>query len=496
MPSSSSNNSTQKFGSTSFEDTGLHAQISLLPKMAEHSSKSTELQIAVIRTTTEEVQSRDSVPDCVDVDPGTLETTLSMSGIQSLKKSCSFSSVQLPPELIAIILSKLPFPQIFQVKTLSTSWYTKLPSLRRPLFMPSLVQEHENSSNLSQLDVSSNWCTYCPVFVSGQEMVGYERAHKRWRKLPIHIKIPIQQQQSPSKAPFVGFTVNFVGPIMFVYRLGLEESKMMVANPLIGCWTKMEGAPTYHESSCVCKVGSEDYKIVIHHPWQHGDGYVRFETRVFDSKTKTWTRGLAVHRSLVNDGSVDYGKNFLYCAHKDGVVYCTLTSFWSRRLELWQYSIDTGLWANIPLDTRFEEYEFQTCGLFSVASQILLVTMIDRTYTNRHSIYYSESARIYRLDMKTLQLSEPWKSPPMLTRFCTSNNNHSRIVCDDECLYFIREIRRPGQGSFPIEMWSYHVSTETWSNVSSPPKEYFKLCSFLKLADGSFTPDLKRYASL
>ncbi|KAG6557286.1 hypothetical protein Mapa_001213 [Marchantia paleacea] len=494
MPSSSSNISAQQFENTSFEDPGLHAQVSLLLIMAEHSSKSTELQIAVIRNTTEEVQFRDSIPGFVDVDPGTLETTLSMSGIQSLKKSCSFSSVQLPPELIASILSKLPFPQIFQVKILSTSWYTKLPTLRPVQFMPSLVQEHENSSILPQFDVSSNWCTYCPVFVSGQEMVGYERAHKRWRKLPIHIEIPIQEQLI--KAPYLGFMVNFVGPIMFVYRLGLEESTMLVANPLVGRWTNMQGAPTVHESSCVCKVGAEDYKIVIHHPWQHADGYVRFKTRVFDSKTKTWTRGLAVHRSRVNDGVVDYGKNSLYCAHKDGVVYCTLTSSWSRRLELWQYILESGLWANIPLDMRFEEYEFQTCGLFSVASQILLVTMVDRTYTNRHSIYYSESARVYRLDMNSLQLSEPWKSPPMLTRFCTSNNNHSRVVCDNECLHFIREIRRPGQGSFPIEMWSYHVSTETWSNVPTPPKEYFKLCSFLKLAEGSFAPSLKRCTSL
>ncbi|KAL3693559.1 hypothetical protein R1sor_007210 [Riccia sorocarpa] len=331
----------------------------------------------------------------------------------SSSEAHALSPALLPPEVVAIILSKRSFPDIFQVKVLSRAWYSKLPSLRPVKSLGTLVHDF-SSWILPALDVSYRWPTYCPVFVAGQEMVGYDRVQERWRKFPVHHEIPIQEQLR--EVPYFGLMVNFAGPIMFVYRLGLEEAKVLVTNPVLGRWTKLFGFPTVHESSCVCLVGPEDYRIVVHDPWQHKDGYVKFKTRVLDSKTKTWVRGESVHRSQVNDGIADYGKNVLYSAYMDGNVYCTLTSWWSKKLELWKYTVDSGLWTNIPLDNRFEEFEFQTCGLYAVASQILLVTMVDKTYTNRHSPYYSEYASVYRLDMKTLKFSEPWKSPAMLTR--------------------------------------------------------------------------------
>ncbi|KAL2634032.1 hypothetical protein R1flu_005511 [Riccia fluitans] len=410
-----------------------------------------------------------------------------VSESKSHNESHFFSPVQLPPEVVAIILSKVSFPDIFQVKVLSRAWYSKLPSLRPVKSVGALVP-NVSSWILPGFDVSSRWPTLCPVFVAGQEMVGYERIQGRWRKIPIHHEIPIQEQLR--EVPYFGLMANFAGSIMFIYRLGLEEAKVLVANPMLGSWTKLSGFPTVHESSCVCPVGPEEYRIVVHDPWQHSDGYVKFKTRVLDSRTKTWVRRESVHRSQVNDGVADYGKNVLYSAYMDGDVYCTLTSWWSKKLELWKYTIDSGLWTNIPLDSRFEEFEFQTCGLYAVASQILLVTMVDKTYTNRHSPYYSEYAGVYRLDMKSLKFSDSWKSPAMLTRFCSYNNSHSRVICDSECLYFVREIRRPGQGSFPIEIWSYNVYSEAWSSVPSPPLEYLRLCTFLNLAEGAFAPGL------
>ncbi|KAL2642641.1 hypothetical protein R1flu_010228 [Riccia fluitans] len=445
--------------------------------------------------------------DIVDTGVGEPETIFERhdhSKRGSALETCSSSSApQLPEELLALVFSKLPFPKIFTVKLLSKLWYHKLPSLNTVKFLtnPPAAQVDEGNFIVALTGAAdtgrNNWCSLCPIFLSGnfKEIVGYDGEACRWRKLPIHHKVrEFLQDQFLGLIGRIGW-IKFDGPLLFVYEVGTgANAKAMVANSLVGTWEIIAGcSASYHTPPIECRLDPKDYKVVIHHLSQllnpMPSGNIEMMTNVFDSRTRSWRRGETILMSKVYSSRLtDYDKKGMFTAFLDGHIYCMLGSAWSEKLDLWRYDLETEVWAEVPVDLTFGWIDHTICGIFSVASQIIVALMVE----NRDevmSLQFLESALVFVLDLETLQLSQPLRSPQMLIGRPAILHG-TKVVTDSECLYFVRSIRFPGQASYPSDIWSFHVRSRTWTAVTPPPDDYMMNSGFSCLAHGAFAPGL------
>jgi hypothetical protein len=382
-------------------------------------------------------------------------------------------AIVLPEELVERILAMVPFPHILKGRVLSRSWLAKLSST-------SSIQDEEEKRKAISFQKrmshhwSANWMSLCPVFFSKEDLIGYDRATRQWRRIPTLSFLP-ENHITKSKHS----QLQIEGGLLFIVS---PPKHLSVANVLTRSWKQLPPRPWADGRSC----GRESlvshidaYKVVEFYRYQDGLCFAL----IYNSELSAWNRR-----------AVEVPRDFNFLSNRvslNGVLYW-MVGLNGIALCLLAFQVEEEVFEVLPLPpisgtpnlgiggpftrSRIQCFPVVCCGslLMVVCNNDLLV----------------ETVSILKIDLVSQRWLEVARGPPAALNFGKFRFRKWH-ASDGDCIFFMGE-------NFD-QVLAYNVQNNEWSCFPIPPEVLFgdsissreyQMISF------SFQPSLNPFVAL
>ncbi|CAM6091235.1 unnamed protein product [Calypogeia fissa] len=350
-----------------------------------------------------------------------------------------------PEELVEKIVARLPFPSLFKARSLSRTWYFKFP-------LPSQCVRSLSPSLQNQVaSLSSSWSTYCPVFFSQEEILGFNRVASRWQPMLTLSYLPVTNWSS----------ITSGGSLICLISESDIGYDVYVTNVLTRSWRKLPARPFSEEPDHVrlLPVKPDSYNVLLVYRRSHDEHCVH--TQVYNSSLRTWT---------VKKSMVDLGTFFVNSAYLDGKLFCMCRDSMLDPLQLWVYRLDDNEWIDLSHPLLPEEVvdgAFLLCGdkifvaiWFPTERDEMNGEVIEKLsglYTLKNNI------GIFQLDLDCYHLGEVALGPPRVTVGVGVYRQQILFASDSEFIYF-------GQAIPSSPVLTFNVRSHEWTCL--PPASY------------------------
>ncbi|CAM6123049.1 unnamed protein product [Calypogeia fissa] len=422
-------------------------------------------------------------------------------------------------ELIEKIIARLPLKSLIQSQTLSKKW--------RDLFLSAPFQ-HEVSS------VSSRWGSYYPLYVSDKELMGYDRTSSKWQELFSLPEFPEDFCRGFSGP--LAWTLSLcsvTGSLIILSYFSNHTLHIFVSNPINKSVRRLPPLDLTHDSPLdprfdewddsvlVLPVSSYSYKVLV---FTRNAAMNVLQVRVYHSHLNTWTepqRGPVLPGDFRGLDSGGYLGKIFYLAFLKSIdeTPCTLRSCLEDLMLFYAYDVDDGVFKEVvlPSPQKVPDVPIRVCKLVACGSDLMLVVgqgsrdqdeeqrqesiraqasngievddnLPDYSFSQEYLYIPKESFLVFRLDLKTLQLTEVTRGP---AEKLSSRTFTGLVVCDKDCIYLQTESAY-GENEFGVVMFDMRL--QVWTCL---PLEASTPCFDVEntsLTDFAFQPGLHPFA--
>lgn len=392
-------------------------------------------------------------------------------------------------ELVEKIIARLPFKLLIQTQTLSKKW--------RDLFLSAPFQAEVSS-------VSSRWVSYYPLYVSDRELMGYDRTCSKWQELFSVLVFPDDFCRGFSGP--LAWTLSLcsiTGSLIILSYFSDYKLHILVSNPINKTVKRLPPLDLTHDapldprfdewddSVLVLPVSSYSYKVLV---FTRNVAANVLQVRVYHSHLSTWTepkRGPVLPSDFRWLDSGGYLGKIFYLAFLKSIdeTPCTLRSCLEDLMLFYAYDVDNGVFREIvlPSPQKVPDVAIRVCKLVVCGSELMLMVgqgsrdqdeeqrlesirargsngmdgddlQLDwSSFSQEHLYIPKDSFLIFRLDLKTLQLSEVSRGP---SEKLGSRTFTGLVVCDMDCIYLQTESTR-GENEFGVVM--FDMRSKVWS---------------------------------
>ncbi|CAM6112881.1 unnamed protein product [Calypogeia fissa] len=353
------------------------------------------------------------------------------------------SGMPLPVELVERILAMVPFPFIFKARALSKSWLARLSSIS-----PTDYKEKKHLDVPFQEQVcefSKKWKTFCPIFVSKEGSIGYDRTSQHWQ--PIMPSLYFLPENF-----FTGFAWSRIeGSLVLVSTEKTEEEidacedpddyNENVVNIVTRRYEQLPSPPpadyrTHMGEKWVIPMSSQTFRAVIFH-----EDFHRCFVDVYDSESRVWSNAKVDGWGHFHD---IYLSNW---AHLNGVFYKMVGPTDDTR-DLLAFDVQERTFKllqmpaiDIPLYTGYV--------VLMGCNGNLLMLVFDTG---------CEDVFVMKIDVRRRRWVDVSEGPPAELNF---GRFLSEPAADDECIYFMGEDVESG-------LLVYNMKNDEWSTLHIP----------------------------
>ncbi|KAL2650042.1 hypothetical protein R1flu_018170 [Riccia fluitans] len=446
-----------------------------------------------------------------------------------------------PEELVEMIFSKIPFPQLYKVRALSSYWNSNFKLFRELQITP---------FGVGISSVCNNWPTYGPAFVnlSGEyeneiigDMMGFNRRTNSWHQFPvlpsISSAVPYWEEPSESSEPLLNahhelvmdqrklhpyryssaellrpgnptFAVAIGGALVGIIRKTSKQSnKVLVTNWLTGENRVLPCPPFQYGPQSrllVIPVGSNDYTLVLLDcQVEKFPSTFVFISQVYNSVSRIWISSSFRVRDANGFSSLLTREGYLSpnSVYSNDIVHILMyitedyhmpgDPFMPEEISSMTLDLKSGVLTRQVVEIEHEEdKELVQLGMFQLDSRggLSIVALFEDAEArfSRHSplpkTLSASEVRIYDFDPEKCELVEAVRSG-LGRRFGT------HLVADSDCIYFIQMSDVYGKGERAVQ--SFNVVEQAWCEHPLPS---YDLVYRQKRSFSCFQPGLNPFA--
>ncbi|KAL3682666.1 hypothetical protein R1sor_000688 [Riccia sorocarpa] len=233
---------------------------------------------------------------------------------EELESTTEALASSLPIAVVEKILCKIPFPEVLKARMLNQEWNSQFSSF---------ISAHQGSTN---------WPTYCPVFLSYGELLGFNRTTNSWRK----VKLKALEQEGTKGTYVENFAIRYntqalEGSLLCTleHRKAGMEAVITIVNLLSGKRRRVEcpgiiGEPwnPAAQPPILKLLDDGSFRILIrdHDRWW---GERRLQTQVYSSDSDSWNCTLHRGKALRRINLDSLGNRVFPAGHAylDGTLY-------------------------------------------------------------------------------------------------------------------------------------------------------------------------------